>query len=96
MGFDWQRSYIQLPEKSFITDELGGRVDYAFNPKLQTSLFAQWNNEDDDILVNYRINWIPKIGSFFYFVINQEYNTDNGISIERTTIIGKLIWRFAI
>ncbi len=96
VGFDWQRSYIQLPEKSFITDELGGRVDYAFNPKLQTSLFAQWNNEDDDILVNYRINWIPKIGSFFYFVINQEYNTDNGISIERTTIIGKLIWRFAI
>jgi len=96
VGFDWQRSYIQLPEKSFITDELGGRIDYAFNPKLQTSLFAQWNNEDDDILVNYRINWIPKIGSFFYFVINQKYNTDNGISLERTTIIGKLIWRFAI
>ena len=96
IGFDWQRNYIQLPQKSFTTDELGGRIDYAFNPKLQTSLFTQWNNEDKNILLNYRINWIPKIGSFFYFVINQEFSTDNGIKLERTTIIGKLIWRFAL
>jgi len=96
IGIDWERNYIQLPEKSFSTDELGGRLDYAFNPKLQTSIFAQWNNEDNNILVNYRINWIPKIGSFFYFVINQEYSTDGSISLERTTVLGKLIWRFAL
>ncbi|MCD4684280.1 MAG: DUF5916 domain-containing protein, partial [Bacteroidales bacterium] len=96
IGVDWQRNYIQLPQKSFTTDELGGRIDYAFNPKLQTSLFAQWNNEDENVLVNYRINWIPKIGSYFYFVINQEISTDSGIKLERTTILGKLIWRFAL
>ena len=96
VSFDWQKNNIQLPETSFTTDEIGGRIDYAFNPKLQTSLFSQWNTEDNDILLNFRINWIPKIGSYFYFVINQELNTDNGIVLERTTIIGKLIWRFAI
>ena len=96
VSFDWQRNIIDLPAESFTTDEIGGRIDYAFNPKLQTSFFAQWNNEDNNILVNYRINLIPKIGSFFYFVINQEFNTENTIKLERTTIIGKLIWRFAI
>ncbi len=96
LSFDWQRNYLDLPEESIITDEIGGRIDYAFNPKLNTSLFAQWNNEDENILLNYRINWIPKIGSFFYFIINQEFNTENSIKLERTTIIGKLIWRFAI
>jgi len=96
LRFDWQRNYIQLPQKSFTTDDLGGSIDFAFNPKLQTRLFTQWNNEDKNILVNYRINWIPKIGSYFYFVVNQEFNTDNGIKLERTTIIGKLIWRFAL
>ena len=96
VGVNWQRNYLQLPQKSFVTDEIGGRIDYAFNPKLQTSLFAQWNNEDDIILMNYRINWIPKIGNFFYFVINQELSSDNGIKVERTTILGKLIWRFAL
>lgn len=97
LGFDWQRNYVDLPQKSFTTDEIGGRLDYAFNPKLQTSLFAQWNNEENEILVNYRINWIPKIGSFFFFVINQNINAENNsFKIERTTILGKLIWRFAI
>jgi hypothetical protein len=97
LSFNWQRNYVDLPEKSFITDEIGGRLDYAFSPKLQTSIFAQWNNEENEILLNYRINWIPKIGSFFYFVINQNINAENhSFKIERTTILGKLIWRFAL
>jgi hypothetical protein len=29
-------------------------------------------------------------------VVNQEYNTDNSIKLVRTTIIGKLIWRFTL
>jgi hypothetical protein len=96
IGFFGRKNDFQLPEKSFTTNELGGRIDYAFNPKLQTGLYAQWNNEDRNILLNYRINWIPKIGSYFYFVINQELSTENEIKLERTTILGKLIWRFAI
>lgn len=95
-NFDWQRNYVQLPGYDFHTDEIGGRVDYAFNPKLNTSIYAQYNTEDDDIVVNYRLNWIPKIGSWFYFVINQEFDTTNGIRLVQTTIMGKLIWRFAI
>ena len=95
-NIDWQQNFIQLPEKEFSTDEIGGRVDYAFNPKLNSSIYAQWNTEDDDIVVNYRINWIPKIGSWFYFVVNQEFDTSDGVKLERTTIMGKLIWRFAL
>ena len=94
---DWARNYVILPEGNFITDEIGSRVQYAYNPKLNTSLFGQWNTEGEDILLNFRINWIPKIGTDFYFVINQSISTiNNEISVERTTIIGKLIWRFAI
>ena len=96
VSLDWQRNYIQLPQESFTTNEIGGRIDYAFNPKLQTSMFAQWNNENENILLNYRINWIPKVGSYFYFVINQELSTETKIKLERTTILGKLIWRFAL
>ncbi|MEA3318361.1 MAG: DUF5916 domain-containing protein [Bacteroidota bacterium] len=96
INLDWERNYVNLPQKTFTTNEIGGRIDYAFNPKLQTSVFTQWNNEDNNMLVNYRINWIPKIGSYFYFVINQEYNTNNNIKLIRTTIIGKLIWRFVL
>lgn len=95
-NIDWRRNFVQLPEKDFSTDEIDGQVDHAFNPKLNSSIYAQWNTEDDDILVNYRINWIPKIGSWFYFVVNQEFDTSDGVKLGRTTIMGKLIWRFPL
>ncbi len=94
---NWARNYVYLPEGDFITDEIGSRIQYAYNPKLNTSLFGQWNTEGEDLLLNFRVNWIPKIGTDFYFVINQSISTNNNeYTLERTTIIGKLIWRFAI
>ena len=97
IGFDWTKNFISLPQSSFPVDEIGGRIDYAYNPKLNASVFAQWNSEDKEVLLNYRINWIPKVGSFFYFVINQNINTENNrLKLTRTTILAKLIWRFAI
>ena len=96
LSIDYQKNIINLPEGDLNTDEWGGRVEYAFNPKLQTSIFGQWNNEVDRVIVNYRVNWIPVIGSFFYFVVNQEISTNNKIKIERTTVMAKLIWRFAL
>ena len=97
LSAEWSRNYLYFDDLDFVTDEVGGRVIYAYNPKLNTSLFGQWNNEDDEILLNYRINWIPKIGSDFYFVINQVIETGNNtLKLAQTTILAKLIWRFAL
>ncbi len=94
---DWDRNEIKLNQNKFTTDELGGRIEYAFNPMLYTSFFGQWNNEDDEVILNFRLNWLPAAGSYFYFVVNQEYSTANSkISLQNTTIISKLIWRFAM
>jgi len=72
-------------------------VIYAYNPKLNSSVFGQWNNDDDEVLMNFRINWIPKIGSDVYFVVNQLIDTAGGsIRFTDTTILAKLIWRFAL
>ncbi|HBZ24975.1 MAG TPA: hypothetical protein DEO54_01880 [Rikenellaceae bacterium] len=97
LGLDWSHNTLDLPQGDFKVNEFGGRVNYALNPKLNSSLFAQWNNEDDEVILNYRINWIPKIGSFFYFVVNQNIDTaNNTLKLTRTTILAKLIWRFAL
>ncbi len=97
LSAEWSRNYLNFDQGNFVTDEIGGRVIYAVNPKFNTSLFGQWNNEEDEMLLNYRINWIPKIGSDFYFVINQVIDTSNNtFKLTRTTILAKLIWRFAM
>lgn len=95
MSTDWERNTVALAHDKFVADEVGGRFEYEFSSKLYSSLFGQWNNEDDEIILNYRINWIPKAGSYFYFVVNQRLSTESrSIKIENTTILAKLIWLF--
>jgi hypothetical protein len=97
LSLDWEHNEVRLVSESFTTDELGGRIEYGFNPNLFTSLFTQWNNNDNEILLNFRLNWIPSPGSYFYFVVNQEWETEsNTARLLNTTIIGKLIWRFSV
>ena len=96
LSLEWDKNFLTFGESKLVTDEIGGRIMYAYNPKLNSSLFGQYNNEDEEVLLNFRINWIPKIGSDFYFVVNQLIDTSDGIRFAETTILAKLIWRFAL
>jgi hypothetical protein len=97
LSAEWDRNFLTFDEASLSTDEISGRVMYAYNPKLNSSLFGQYNNEDQEILLNFRINWIPKIGSDFYFMVNQLIDTSNhSFTLVETTVLAKLIWRFAL
>ena len=94
-NLNWNRHFIEFPNSDFVVHEFGSKLEYAFNPKLNTSLFAQWNNKDEEVILNYRINWIPKIGSDFYFVINQLIDKKTGeYKLKTTTVLAKFVWRF--
>jgi hypothetical protein len=96
-SFAFEENRISLPQGSFIVDESSGRIEYAFTPDLFGALAAQWNNQDDEVIFNYRLTWIPKPGAFFYLVFNQRYIplTAGEIDIADTAILGKIIWRFS-
>ena len=94
---DYEYNNFNLPQGKFITNNIGGRFEYSFNPKLYTSLFGQWNNEANEVILNFRFSWIPVIGSDVYFVINQRYSTANDkIIATNTTLLAKVIWRFSL
>ncbi len=94
---DFTQNYITLPQGSFTVNEFGGRIDLAISPDLFGSIFGQWNNDDDEGLLNFRVNWIPTPGTNFYFVVNQSFNTKTaGWHSTNTTVLTKLIWRFVI
>lgn len=87
---------LDLPQGSLFTNELSARVRYAFSTKLNVSLFTQWNSEEDLLGFNFRLHWIPKIGSDFYFVINQNYGERLPLRrVQQTNAAAKLVWRFA-
>ena len=94
---DWQRNIIDLPGGDFTTDEVGGRIEVAASPDLFGAVFGQWNNEDNEVLFNLRLNWIPEPGKNLFFVINQLYDIAGGSWKETdTTIATKLVWRFVL
>ena len=94
---DITQNFITLPEGRFTVNEVGGRIDLAVTPDLFGSLFVQWNNEENEILLNLRLNWIPTPGTNFYFVVNQAVDTRSADwRTINTTVLTKLIWRFVL
>ena len=87
----------ELREGSFKTQELVSRVNIAFNTRLTARLFLQWNNEDEEINMNFRIRWIPNLGSDFYLVYNEIEDTAlRGIRTKHRVLLTKFSYWFNI
>ena len=69
-------------------------------PALKFELFGalsgQWNNEDEEVILNFRLNWIPRPGSDLFLVINQQAETwESRWNSTHTAVLTKLVWRMA-
>lgn len=93
----YERNIISLSSGNFSTNEIGLKIEYSANPKLYTRFFGQWNNADDELNLNFYVNWIPKIGNDFYLVVNQNLSgLDLNLKKRNLTVLAKLIWLFTI
>ncbi len=52
------------------------RVDVAASPRLNTTLFAQWDNESGRVALNARVRWTTSPGSDAYLVWNSAWPSD--------------------
>ncbi|MBZ0200837.1 MAG: hypothetical protein K8H86_13285, partial [Ignavibacteriaceae bacterium] len=93
---DFQHNNISLGSESFQTNEIGSRIQYDFSTIVNSSLFTQWNNDLDQVLLNYRFNWQPKVGSNFYLVVNQLISTRGKLQSKEFAILAKFVWLFIL
>ncbi len=94
---NYSQNFVSLPGGDFIIHEVSGRLSMAINPDLIGSIFGQWNNSDNEVLLNFRVNWIPTPGTNFYFVVNQGLDTSgHSVRATNTTVLTKLVWRFVL
>jgi hypothetical protein len=96
ISLDYTRNEVQLPTGSFITDEAGASLEYGISTRLNSSILAQWNNQDKEINLNFRLHWIPRIGSDAYLVLNQAFDASGRIDPSRTTIVAKMSYLFIL
>jgi hypothetical protein len=93
---DYEHNRISLWEDEFLVDEVGARADFAFTPTLFGAVAGQWNSEDEEVILNFRINWIPRPGSDLFLVVNQQAETwESRWNPTHTAVLTKLVWRMA-
>lgn len=61
---------FDINSSQFDTKEYGLRTYINYSTRLTSKTYIQWNNETHEVNVNFRIHYIPKIGSDIYFVYN--------------------------
>ncbi len=95
---EYTYNYVTLPQGTVTTHEIASYLNLAFNTKLNLSLFAQYNSLEDLMLYNFRLHWIPKIGSDFYLVYNIGYNEPihqiEYLKPSVTAAVAKIVYRF--
>ena len=91
-------NYVDFTEDDITTNELALYMNYAFTTKLNFSLFGQYNDLDELMIYNFRLHWIPKVGSDFYFVYNIGYEEQikqiDYLKPQAASAAVKLVYRF--
>jgi hypothetical protein len=79
------RADVSLRGAQFTANTVRVRTDYAFSPRLNSTLFAQWDNQSSRASVNARVRWTVKPGSDLYVVWNSTWPSglENGIPWRR-------------
>ena len=94
LSMRYEYNDVQLPYGKFQTHLFGSRMQYAITPNVFGSLLSQWNTNQKELNFNFRLQIIPKIGTDFFLIVNQIYDTNSGeVDPRRSTVLGKLIWR---
>src|SRR6266498_227649 len=86
LNTNYTYNVVTLPHEDVTTNELAQYINYAFTTKLDMSLFVQWNSLDDILFGNFRLHWIPNIGSDLYFVYNRGYNKLENLKLGKPDI----------
>jgi hypothetical protein len=99
VGVGGEVSRARLPFGSFTAQVHRLRFDYATSPRLNTTLFLQWNNESNRLAVNARLHWIPRPGTDAYLVWNTTWPTGlaGGVPWSRPlrgALVGKFVYYF--
>ncbi len=75
----YNRNFVDVPDGSFNADVASIRLSYAFSTKLIANTLLQYNNLDNSVSANVRINFIHSPGSDLFIVFNERRGNDNAL-----------------
>ncbi len=88
-------NYLTIGSRKFDTREYSLRLNTNISTRLNARTYLQWNNEDKLANLNFRIRFIPQIGSDIYFVYNHMWDGYRNYKTTYNTAITKIAYRIA-
>ena len=85
---------IRLPGGDELIHLLSTRLSLFFTPDISWTTLVQFDNVSDSLAVNSRFRWIIEDGREFFVVLNQGFDTADGVQAGRTEPLIKLQWTF--
>lgn len=81
VSLDVEHTDVSRGPEHFAATTARVRADYALSPRLNTTVFAQYDNESERVSANARVRWTRSPGSDLYVVWNSGWPTglDRGI-----------------
>jgi hypothetical protein len=75
----YNRNWVDVPDGSFTADVASLRLAYAFSVRLFANALLQYNNLDNSVSANVRLNFIHSPGSDLYVVFNEQRGVDDSL-----------------
>ena len=71
---------------------LSTRLSLFFTPDISWTTLVQFDNVSDFMAINSRFRWIIEDGREFFIVLNQGFDTSDGVQAGRTEPLVKIQW----
>jgi hypothetical protein len=71
-------NWIDLPQRSFVTNLVGSRVTFTMTPLMFVSALVQYSSDARAVSSNIRLRWEYRPGSELFVVYNEQRDTDTG------------------
>ena len=65
---------VELPKRDFTPNILSQKFDFSFTADMGTSLFAHYNDADEIVSLNARLQWRYKLGLDLFVVFNENWD----------------------
>ncbi|MHB9028993.1 MAG: DUF5916 domain-containing protein [Candidatus Latescibacterota bacterium] len=85
---------LSISSNTFDTKEYGLRLNTNISTRLSSNAFIQWNNQSKLANLNFRIHYIPKIGSDVYIVYNHLLDGLRDYHTSYNTAVTKIAYQF--
>ena len=85
---------LALGKESFSTQEYDMRLNTNISPRLDIRTYVQWNNDDEVANLNFRIHYIPRVGSDIFFVYNHLWDGKQDYDTLYDATLAKIAYRF--